>query len=97
MSDVLAGITGELCFAYLDDIIVFSFTFEQHFSLLGTVLQRLRSTNLKLKPTKYDFVQSKVQYLGHIISHDGIQVDPKKTTAISEFLAPTNVKQLGHF
>ena len=68
MQCVLAGISGDICFAYLDDIIIFSATFEQHLLRLDAVLQRLRSANLKLKPTKYHFAQSKVQYLGHVIS-----------------------------
>ena len=97
MQCVLAGISGDICFAYLDDIIIFSATFEQHLLQLDAVLQRLRSANLKLKPTKCHFAQSKVQYLGHVISSDGIQVDPKKTTAISDFPAPTDAKHLKQF
>ena len=64
---------------------------------LDTVLQQLRSANLKLKPTKCHFAQNKVQYLGHIISSDGIRVDPNKTAAISDFPAPTNTKHLKQF
>ena len=97
MQCVLAGISGDICFAYLDDIIIFSATFEQHLLRLDAVLQRLRSANLKLKPTKCHFAKSKVQYLGHVISSDGIQVDPKKTTAISDFPAPTDAKHLKQF
>lgn len=89
MQCVLAGILGELCFAYLHDIIVFSSTFKQHLSQLDAVLQHLQAANLKPKPAKCYFVQSKVQYLGHIISRDGIQVDLKKTAAISDFPVPT--------
>ncbi|MCY3927570.1 MAG: reverse transcriptase family protein, partial [Acidobacteria bacterium] len=97
MECVLAGISGELCLAYLDDIIVFSATFEEHLHRLATVLQRLQAANLKLKPAKCHFAQSKVEYLGHIISGNGIQVDPKKTTAISDYPVPANVKQLKQF
>ena len=97
MECVLAGISGELCLAYLDDIIVFSATFEEHLHRLAVVLQRLQAANLKLKPAKCHFAQSKVEYLGHIISGDGIQVDPKKTTAISDYPVPADVKQLKQF
>ena len=97
MQCVLAGISGEVCLAYLDDIIVFSSTFEQHLCRLDKVLQRLRVANLKLKPAKCHFAQSKVNYLGHIISRDGIQVDSKKTAAIFDFPAPTDAKHLRQF
>ena len=97
MQCVLAGISGEVSLAYLDDIIVFSSTFEQHLCRLDKVLQRLREANLKLKPAKCHFAQSKVNYLGHIISRDGIQVDSKKTAAIFDFPAPTDAKHLRQF
>ena len=97
MECILAGISGELCLAYLDDVIVFSTTFEEYLQRLATVLQRLQAANLKLKPAKCHFAQSKVEYLGHVISSNGIQADPKKTTALSDYPVPTDSKQLKQF
>ena len=97
MQCVLAGISGEVCLAYLDDIIVFSSTFEEHLHRLDEVLQRLRAANLKLKAAKCHFAQGEVNYLGHLISRSGIQVDPKKTTTIFDFPTPTDVKHLRQF
>ena len=97
MQCVLAGISGEVCLAYLDDIIIFSSTFEVHLNRLDEVLRCLRAANLKLKPAKCHFVQSEVNYLGHLISRNGIQVDLKKTATIFDFPTPTDVKHLRQF
>ena len=64
---------------------------------LDEVLRHLRAANLKLKPAKCHFAQSEVNYLGHLISRNGIQVDPKKTATIFDFLTPTDVKHLRQF
>ena len=61
------------------------------------MLQRLQAANLKLKPAKCHFAQSKLEYLGHVISSNGIQADPKKTTALSDYPVPTDSKQLKQF
>ena len=57
MDRVLVGLTWEVCLAFLDDIIVFSRTFEQHLERLGLVFDRLRTANLKLKPSKCKLFQ----------------------------------------
>ena len=63
---------GELnlrdCFIYLDDIIIFSETFEEHLERLNAVFSRLHYVNLQLKAKKCEFFQGKVPYLGHIVS-----------------------------
>ena len=78
MECVLAGMTYEQCLIYLDDIIVFSTSFEQHLQRLQTVFELLEKAGLKLKGKKCHFVQSKIRYLGHIVSKEGIQADPEK-------------------
>lgn len=97
MECVLAGISGEQCLTYLDDIIVFSNTFQEHIQRLDAVLNRLRAANLKLRPEKCHFAQHQVRYLGHIISSEGVHPDPEKVAPISNLSAPTNTKQLKHF
>ena len=82
---------------YLDDIIVYSNTFDEHIERLGRVFTRLGEHGLKLKPEKCKFFQYKVTYVGHQISSDGITTDPNKTRAVSEWKPPTTVKELRSF
>ena len=70
------------CLIYLDDEIFFSSTFEEHLDRLEAVFTRLQQHNLKLKASKCEFMKSKVTYLGHVVSEDGIQADPDKTEAV---------------
>ena len=77
MEYVLAGLQWEHCLIYLDDIIVFSSTFEEHIEKLTKVFQRLREGGLKLKPKKGFFAKSSVKYLGHIVSQRGLEPDPE--------------------
>lgn len=68
MDSILEEIKDELCLPYLDDVIVYSRTFEQHLEHLGTGFQRLRSAGAKLKGAKCDILRQEVRYLGHIVS-----------------------------
>jgi Reverse transcriptase (RNA-dependent DNA polymerase) len=64
MDMILAGISFEICLAYIDDVIVFSATLEQHLERLEIVLARIQSAGLKLKPTKCFLMQRSVGFLG---------------------------------
>ena len=68
----LKGLIGKICFAYVDDLLVFGQTKEEHMQNLKTVFQRLRETHLKLNPDKCSFVQRELKYLGHKVSPNGI-------------------------
>ncbi|MEW8091524.1 MAG: reverse transcriptase family protein, partial [Candidatus Thiodiazotropha endolucinida] len=85
------------CLIYLDDVIIFSATFEEHLNRLEAVFSRLKEHNLKLKASKCEFLQSKVTYLGHIVSEAGIQTDPEKTEAIKNWPRPNSVKDVRSF
>ena len=91
---------GELhlkeCLIFLDDILIFSKTFEEHLSRLG-VFSRLKKHNLKLKPSKCELFMKEVKYLGHIVSENGVQTDPEKVKALKKWPIPTNVKTLRSF
>lgn len=93
----LSGLNLDICLVYLDDVVVFSATPEQHLERLELVLQRLCAANLKLKPSKCSLMQTKITFLGHIISAEGIATDPEKTRLIAEWPAPTNLKLLRGF
>ena len=92
---------GELnlrdCLIYLDDIIIFSSTFEEHLERLQAVFKNLERHNLKLKPSKCEFFKECVTYLGHVVSADGIQTDPSKTEAVKNWPVPKNTKAVRKF
>ena len=89
---------GELnlrdCLIYLDDVIIFSSTFEEHLERLDAVFSRLKQHNLKLKPSKCEFLKSEVTYLGHVVSEAGIRTDPEKTRAVKDWPVPRNIKEV---
>lgn len=74
---------------YLDDIVVFGKTFEEHFKNLNDVIDRLAQTGLKLKPKKCHFLKRKINFLGHVVSKEGIQTNPEKTKAIDQIRIPS--------
>ena len=71
---------------YIDDVLVFSRTMEEHVEHLRQVLARLRKAGLKLKPTKCHFIRQAVEYLGHVITPDGLKPNPKQVSAIQDYL-----------
>ena len=97
METVLAGLMRKICMVYIDDILVFSRTFEDHLSHLKQVMDRLDRAGLRLKPKKCKFIRERVEYLGHVISKHGMEVDLIKVAAINDFPQPTNLKSLKSF
>ena len=69
---VLSGLNFEVCLAYLDDFLVFSRTPQKHLERLELVFQRLAQANLKLKPSKCNFFQTSIDFLGHTVSSEWI-------------------------
>lgn len=82
---------------FLDDLIVFSKTLEEHERRLLQVLTRLREYGLKLSPEKCRFFQTSVKYLGHIVSERGVKTDPEKIEAIKTWPRPKTLKELRSF
>ena len=97
MEAVLAGVAREKCMVYLDDVLVIGQTFEEHVDNLRCVFNRLRTAELKLKPTKCYFGSHQVEYLGYLVSQDGISADLRKVKAIRDFPSPRDVKTLQSF
>jgi hypothetical protein len=81
MAQVLRGGNWKFVLCY-DDILVFSENFEKHLDHLKQVFQRLQKANLTLKPSKYKLAVKEVKYLGHVITKEGVKVDPTKTSAV---------------
>ena len=87
MEYVLAGLAGEECLIYLDDVIIFSSSFKDHLLRLTKVFQALQKVGLQLKPTKCQFAHREVKYLGHIFFEQGIKPDPDKLKAVSDYIS----------
>lgn len=79
---------------FIDDLIVFAPTLEEHEERLMKVLNRLREFGSKLSVEKCTFVQMSVRYLGHIVSQDGIETDPDKLKTLTSWSVPQNLKEL---
>lgn len=90
MTHALRGLEWDICLVYIDDLIIFSRTFEDHLHHLEQVFKRLREAGVRLKPSKCYFVQTKVDYLGHSVSGEGLSPNPNKIKAVQEFPLPTN-------
>ena len=97
MEYALAGLVGDQCLIYLDDIIIFSSTFNEHLKRLACVFDRLRAAGLKLKAKKCLLIQEQVTYLVHIISNKGIAPDKAKLTAVTAYPTPRTTKEVKQF
>ena len=91
------GLTWKICVPYLDDIIIFPSTPEEHVERLRLVFERFRAHNLKINPDKCDVFRMKVQCLGHIVSKDGLEVDLSKIEAVQKFPAPRSQTEVKSF
>ena len=98
MNDIFADLIrdGVVCI-YLDDILVYTKTREEHCGVVREVLKRLRKHKLYLKPEKCEFEQTKIEYLGLIISHDHTEMDPVKIAGVAQWPTPTSKKEVQSF
>ncbi|CAF1301583.1 unnamed protein product [Adineta ricciae] len=97
MDIVLAGLKWQCCLVYLDDIIVFSATFEQHQHDLRKVFTALSEANLTLKATKCHFCLPEIKYLGHLVTSEGIKPDPALVETVVECKQPITIKDVQAF
>jgi hypothetical protein len=88
MDTVLHGLLWNECLVYIDDIIIYSSSFEEHLVCLENVFIRLLQAKLKLKPSKCQFGMDTVKHLDHLVSANGICVDPDKISAIINMPKP---------
>ena len=89
MDIVLSGLTYKYCLVYLDDTIIFSKSFDDHYSHIEEILNRFVNARIKLKPEKFEFAADSVPYLGFIITTKGILPDSDKVKAINEMPFPS--------
>ena len=97
MDRVLSGLQGIELFVYMDDIVIYASSLEEHTRKLLTLLERLDKANLTLQPEKCFFLRKEVCYLGHTITRDGVKPDPKKVEAVRRFPQPRNAKNIKQF
>ena len=97
MEDCLGDLNMNWCIVYLDDVIVFNKTPEEHLERLEAVFQKLSAAGLKLKPSKCTFFQTEIAYLGHLITLDGVATDPKKVEAVLKWPRPETVYDVRSF
>lgn len=97
MNTVLKGLVGVICLVYMDDIIVFSTSLQEHYNNLAKVMNALENANLKVQLDKSDFLQKEVAFLGHIVSENGVKPNPDKLDAIKNWPIPKTEKDIKSF
>ncbi len=88
VNNALRGLLDKICAAYLDDILIYGRTFEEHVKNFKTVLQRLRVKGIRLRADKCHIFKQEVRYLGRLVSKNGHRPDPEDTEAIEKFREP---------
>lgn len=97
MDNVLSGLQGNELFVYMDDIVIYARSLQEHSVKFDRLMSRLRAANLKLQPDKCEFLRKEVAYLGHVIGSDGVKPDPAKVKAVTNFPQPRNAKNIKQF
>ena len=94
MNKIFREEIGQFVAVYLDDIIIFSDTFDTHLQHLQLIFKRLKNAGLKLGKDKYEFAKLELAFLRHIVSGQGISPDPSKIDKIKNFPIPKNITEL---
>ena len=97
MDLVLCGLTYITCLVYLDDIIVYADDFETHLSRVREVFARLQAAKLKLHAGKCCLFQRRVEFLGHVLSENGIEVQDDKIATVRDWPTPRTLTELRSF
>ena len=97
MERVLSSLQWQICLVYIDDVIIFSKTLDEHIDRLQEILGRLKTAGLKLKPKKCHLFQHKVTYLGHMVSENGVETDPAKIEKVKKWPIPKNITEVKGF
>jgi len=97
VEECLGELNMKVCVSYIDDLIIYSKTYEEHLVNIDKVFARLKACGLKLAPEKCEFFKTKVSFLGHVVSGDGIETDPKKIEKVTKWPTPANADELRSF
>jgi hypothetical protein len=96
-NDCLRDFLDLFCVVYLDDVLIFSDTLEEHITHVKQVLSRLRDFGLTCKLKKCEFHATSLSFLGFVISPEGVSMDPDRVSAIAEWPAPEDVHEIQMF
>ena len=97
MNNIFSKYLDKFVLVFIDDILVYSKSKEEHKEHLRILLQVLQEHQIYAKFSKCDFYKPQIQYLGHIISEKGIAIDPKKIKSIEDWHTPTNFRDIRSF
>lgn len=97
MDNILKEYLHKFCFVYMDDIIIFSKSLQEHISHLKLIFQKIREFNLKIELDKCEFMSKNVEFLGHVITPKGISPNPSKLKAVEKYPIPRTVKEIKSF
>ena len=97
MDKILMKYLNKFCFVYMDDIVIFSKSLQEHLLHLKLIFEELRKYNLKIQLDKSEFLRKEVPFLGHVITPDGIKPNPDKINAIIKYPLPKTQKEIKSF
>lgn len=97
MDEVLKDLQNKICMVYMDDIIIFSTSLQEHIQNLKMVFIKLREANLKIQLDKCEFLRKEVEFLGHVVTPEGIKPNKKKISAIQNFPIPKTQRDIKSF
>jgi hypothetical protein len=97
MNSIFKPFLKKFVFIFFNDILIYSKSWEEHIQHVDRVLQILKEKQLYAKPSKCFFGVKEVEYLGHIVSHEGVQVDPNKIKAMMDWPIPKTLKNIRGF
>ena len=101
MQQVLSGVNPDdgpsFVTAYIDDLLVFSSSLQEHLEHLYQIIRRLKEVGLKINPAKCQFIRKEVQYLGHVITPEGLCPNKRLVEAVQNYTVPSNVQELRRF
>jgi len=97
INKVLGSARGRFAEAYLDDILIYSNSWEEHLQHISYILEQLRKAGVTLNVEKCVFGETQIKYLGFVVTPKGIECDPEKTSALNNFPTPKNAKHVKRF
>uniref|UniRef100_A0ACD5VDQ5 Uncharacterized protein n=1 Tax=Avena sativa TaxID=4498 RepID=A0ACD5VDQ5_AVESA len=97
MNASLAPVLRKFALVFFDDILIYNPTYEEHIHHIEAMLEIMQRDRWQVKPSKCEFAQQRIAYLGHVISGDGVDTDDSKITNITNWPVPKNLKKLRGF
>ena len=97
IQDVLHPLLARGVLVYIDDLVIYSDTLEEHYRIFAEVIRLLAAANLRVKPSKCLLFQTSLPFLGHVVDENGIHMDPDKVLAFKNYVKPTSRTTLQRF